>query len=131
MIMAISVTNNQIRDLLNRPKGLNEGTISEYITIRTNQVVKMARGTDYNVSTYAVSDAEKSDAIKYLVCCDCLRVLIDTAPMYVPENEFRQQDIRLRTQLETMQKQANEVLALIAEEGGTAFYTTQSSTRIE
>lgn len=129
--MAISVTNSQIRDLLNRPRGLTEGTITEYVTIRTNQVVKMARGTDYNVSVYAVSDSEKSDAIKYLVCCDCLRVLIDTAPMYVPDNKFRQQDIRLRTQLETMQKQADSVLALISEKGGTAFYTTKSSTRIE
>tara|TARA_R110000851_G_scaffold110632_1_gene233451 strand:- start:1663 stop:2052 length:390 start_codon:yes stop_codon:yes gene_type:complete len=129
--MAISVTNSQIRDLLNRPRGLTEGTITEYVTIRTNQVVKMARGAEYNVSLFAVSDAEKSDAIKYLVCCDCLRVLIDTAPMYVPDNKFRQQDIRLRTQLETMQKQADSILALISEKGGTAFYTTKSSTRIE
>ena len=129
--MAITVTNAQIRDLLNRPRGLSEGTITEYVTIRSNQVTKMARGTNYEVGTYAVSDAEQSDAVKYLVCVDCLRVLIDTAPMYVPENEFRQQDIRLRTQLETMQKEANKILALIAEKGGTAFYTTKSKTRIE
>jgi len=129
--MTISVSTSQIRDLLNRPRGLTEGTITEYISMRTNQVNKVSRNTDYNVGSSAVSDDNKSDAIKYLVCCDCLRVLIDTAPMYVPENEFRQQDIRLRTQLETMQKQANSLLALIAEEGGTAFYTTQSSTRIE
>ena len=129
--MAISVTNTQIRDLLNRPRGLGEATITEYVTIQSNRINKMARGTSYEVGTAAVTDAQKSDAVKYLVCCDCLRVLIDTAPMYVPENEMRQQDIRLRTQLETMQREANKILALIAEKGGTAFYTSQTVTRIE
>ena len=36
----MAVTSEQIRDLLNRPKGLNEATITEYIIIRTTQVTK-------------------------------------------------------------------------------------------
>ncbi len=40
----MAVTTSQIRDLLNRPRGLNEGTITEYITIRTAEVNKRLVG---------------------------------------------------------------------------------------
>ena len=127
----MAVTTAQIRDLLNRPRGLNDATISEYITIRTAEVNKVARNDSYNVGTNAVTDTLKESAIKALVCCDCLRVLVDTAPMYVPENEFRQQDIRFRSQLETMQKQADNLLSMIKEAGGSAFNSTQTGSRLE
>lgn len=128
----MAVTNTQIRDLLNRPKGLNEGTITEYVTIRTNQVAKLSRGDLYGVATAnQVSTALTDDATKMLVCVDCLRVLIDTMPMYVPENEFRQQDIRLQAQLGDFRKQAQASLDLIAEAGGTAFYITSMDTNME
>ena len=74
----MAVTSNQIRDLLNRPRGLNENTITEYITIRTAEVNKKARGSKYIDATNAVTDTLKESAIKFLVCMDCLRVLIDT-----------------------------------------------------
>jgi|TARA_Y100000033_G_scaffold48793_1_gene56134 hypothetical protein len=127
----MAVTNAQIRDMLNRPRGLNEATITEYVTIRTAEVNKVARGSSYNVADNAVTDTLKESAIKALVCCDCLRVLVDTAPMYVPENEFRQQDIRFRSQLDTMQKQADNLLSMIAEKGGSAFHSTQTGSRLE
>ena len=127
----MAVTNAQIRDMLNRPRGLNEGTITEYVTIRTAEVNKVTRGSSYNVGDNAVTDTLKESAIKALVCCDCLRVLVDTAPMYVPENEFRQQDIRFRSQLDTMQKQADNLLSMIAEKGGSAFHSTQTDSRLE
>ena len=34
----MAVTSEQIRDLLNRPKGLNEATITEYIIIRRYRI---------------------------------------------------------------------------------------------
>ena len=59
----MAITNptvSQIRDLLNRPRGLNDATISEYITIRSAQVSRMRRSaTLYGVSTAgAVTDTE-------------------------------------------------------------------------
>ena len=39
----MAVTTSQIRDLLNRPRGLNDGTVTEYITIRTAQVNKQVQ----------------------------------------------------------------------------------------
>ncbi len=129
----MAITNAQIRDLLNRPRGLNEGTISEYVTIRTAQINKEARsGTLYGVDpTNAVDTDLKETAIKYLVAVDCLRVLIDTMPSYVPENEFRQQDIRLNAQLRTMQRQADDMLEMVRAKGGTAFYVDKTNTRTE
>ena len=127
----MAVTTAQIRDLLNRPRGLNEGTINEYITIRTSQVDKITRSSTLYAITAGPTDAEKENAIKYLVAVDCLRVLIDTMPSYVPENDQRQQDIRLNAQLRTMQAQADDMLELIAEKGGTAFTVKKTSTRIE
>jgi len=126
----MAVTNAQIRDLLNRPRGLNEGTITEYVTIRTNQVTKAARGSLYDVAAAnQVTDAMKDDAVKFLTAVDCLRVMIDTIPSYVAENEQRQQDIRLRTQLVSMQEEAQATLDAIAGAGGTAFYVTKTRSR--
>ena len=51
----MAVTTAQIRDLLNRPRGLTEGTITEYITIRTAEVNKKVRGTKYIQSANAVT----------------------------------------------------------------------------
>jgi len=127
----MAVTTTQIRDLLNRPRGLNDATITEYLTIRTNLVDKMARSaTLYEIGTgNEVTSALKDDAVKFLTAVDCLRVMVDTIPSYVPENKQRQQDIRLRTQLSSMEKQAQESLDLIAEAGGTAFYITKTQSR--
>ena len=70
----MAVTTEQIRDLLNRPKGLNEATITEYISIRTTQVSKTARNNKFLAedSINVVTDAEKEAAIKFLTCTDCL-----------------------------------------------------------
>jgi len=127
----MAVTNAQIRDLLNRPRGLNDATITEYLTIRTNFIDKIARSTTlYEIgSANAITSALKDDAVKFLTAIDCLRVMVDTIPSYVPENKQRQQDIRLRTQLSSFEKQAQASLDLIAEAGGTAFYITQTQSR--
>ena len=132
-MVTITVTEAQVRDLLNRPRGLNSATVTEYITIRTNEVTKVARSSSlYGVgSANAVSDALASDAVKLLVCVDCLRVLVDTAPSFVPENKLRQYDIRFRSQLETFQKKANAALDLVSEKGGTAWYHSKTETRQE
>lgn len=129
----MAATTTQIRDLLNRPRGLNENTITEYLTIRNNLVDKIARSASlYGVSSgNAVTTALKDDAVKFLVVVDCLRVMIDTIPSYVPENQQRQQDIRLRAQLSSMENQAQVSLDLIAEAGGTAFYINKTATRQE
>ena len=96
----MAVTNDNIRDLLNRPRGLNDATITEYISIRTEQVNKSARNTAFLAADSAnvVTTAQKESAIKALVCADCLQVMIDTLPSYVNENEKKEQDIRLTAQ---------------------------------
>lgn len=126
----MAVTESQIRDLLNRPRGLNSGTITEYISMRTNQVNKVARSsTLYNISAdVAVTTANKEDAIKALVCLDCLQVLIDTAPSFVPENEFRQQDIRFNQQIAQFRRMARDFTSLIEEAGGSAFHIDTTNT---
>ena len=43
----MAVTTDNIRDLLNRPRGLVEGAISEYISLRTTQVDQIARNANY------------------------------------------------------------------------------------
>lgn len=127
----MAVTTSQIRDLLNRPRGLNEETISEYITIRTQEVTKKAR----SASLYGLGDStgvettETESAIKMLVACDCLRVMLDTIPSYVPENMQRQQDIRVRAQLARFEQRADELLAAISEAGGTAFAINKTDSR--
>ena len=127
----MTVTVAQIRDLLNRPRGLNDGTISEYITIRTEEVNRMRRSaTLYGLDDdTAVTDTQTESAIKFLVCVDCLRVMIDTIPMYVPEPEQRRTDIRLSAQLKSFEAQADRLLSQVAERGGSAFALDSSNTR--
>ena len=128
----MAVTTSQIRDLLNRPRGLVEGTITEYLTIRTAEVNKKARkatyvgGTTDNVPT----DTLKESAIKFLVAVDCLRVLIDTIPTFVPEKERGTTDIRFAAQLNSFQKSATQAMAAIEEKGGSAFKVKATKTRV-
>jgi hypothetical protein len=126
------VTTAQIRDLLNRPRGLNEGTISEYITIRTAEVNKKARAVDYvgGTADNVPSTTLKESAIKMLVCVDCLRVLIDTIPTFVPEKERGTQDIRFSKQLASFETSALEAIRAIEEKGGTAFNAKATATRV-
>lgn len=128
----MAITNDNIRDLLNRPRGLNEATITEYISIRTEQVNKSARNTAFLAtdSVNVVTTAQKESAIKALVCADCLQVMIDTLPSYVNENEKKEQDIRLTAQLRGFNKRGEEMLALISEVGGTAVKFSQTKTRL-
>ena len=127
----VAVTTSQIRDLLNRPRGLNEGTITEYITIRTAEVTKKARMTGYvGVTTNAPTDALKESAIKFLVCVDCLRVLVDTVHAVVPEKEKGTMDIRFAKQLSSFEKSAGEALRAIEEKGATAFVVKSTASRV-
>ena len=127
----MAVTTAQIRDLRNRPRGLTEATISEYITIRTAEVNKKARASGYvGVTTNAPTDALKESAIKFLVCTDCLRVLVDTIHAIVPEKEKGAQDIRFAAQLKSMEKQALEAIRAIEEKGGTASKVKATTTKV-
>lgn len=127
----MAVTSDNIRDLLNRPRGLNNATITEYITIRTAEVNKKARAADYvGVTTNAPTDALKESAIKFMVCVDCLRVLIDTIPAVVPEKEQGTSDIRFNKQLASFEKQAEAAMAAIEERGGTAFYVKGTTSKV-
>lgn len=105
--------------------------MNEYITIRSAQITRMRRSsTLYGVSAQgAVSDTECESAIKFLVCVDCLRVMIDTIPSYVPEAEQRRTDIRLGSQLKSFENQADLLLSQIAEKGGSAFVIDSSNSR--
>ena len=126
----MAVTTAQIRDLLNRPRGLNEGTISEYITIRTAEVSKKVRAVLFGVtSDNAPSTTLQESAIKFLVCADCLRVVIDTIPSWVPEKEQGTQDVRYNQQLKSFEKAALEAIRTIEEKGGSAFYSGKTETR--
>ena len=128
----MTVTTDNIRDLLNRPRGLNEATITEYISIRTEQVNKSARNNAFLAedSPNIVTTAQKESAIKALVCSDCLQVMIDTLPSYVNESDRKEQDIRLTAQLRGFIKRGEEMLALISEVGGTAVKFSQTKTRL-
>ena len=128
----MAVTATQIRNLLNNPRGLIQGTITEYITIRTNQVTKVARGSNYAVATAnVVTDDLKDDAIKMLVCVDCLAVLVDTIPTIYPPKEQGTQDIRFSKQLKHFEDRANEALELVAEKAGSAFVVDKTRSRLE
>jgi len=134
MVRKMAVTTTQIRDLLNRPRGLNEGTISEYITLRTNEVTKIARSsTLYGVaSANAVTTDLKEGAIKFLVCVDCLTVMIDTIPSYyTAEDEQKINDQRFREQLSFFKKRADEAVGIVAGGKGAAFYLDSTDTRVE
>ena len=117
----MTVTSDNIRDLLNRPRGLNEATISEYISMRTTEVNKKARGTEYlaSDSANAVTDAEKETAIKALVCMDCLLVLVNTVATFYPLDEQKAIDQRFQSQLKEFVKRSNDMLTMIADKGGT------------
>jgi len=97
------------------------------ITIRTNEVNKMARGTNYNVSS-AVDTDLKEGAIKMLVALDCLNILIDTVPTYYSEDQQSVYDRRFQQQIVTFQQRADEAVALIAEQGTATFATGSSKT---
>ena len=126
----MAVTSNTIRAILNRPRGLNEDTITELITIRTNQVNKMARGSLYGVGDYAVTDDLKDDAVKVLVCLDCLNILVDTVPTYYSESERSVYDRRYQQQILTYQQRADEALKLIAGNGASAFTIGNTTSRL-
>ena len=121
----MAITTDQIRDLLNRPRGLNEGTITELLTIRTNEVNKVARDSRYlpTDTTAAVTTDLKEGAIKMLV-------FIDTVPTYYSESERSVYDRRFQEQIKVYQKRADEALALISEAVGSAFATGKSKTRL-
>ena len=127
----MAVTTDNIRDLLNRPRGLNEATITELITIRTAQVDKMARGTNYGVSAAnAIDTTLKESAIKFLVCLDSLNILVDTVPSYYSEDMQSVYDRRFQQQIITYQQRADEAVTLIAEASGSAFATGSTKTRL-
>jgi len=126
----MAVTTDNIRDLLNRPRGLNEATITELITIRTAQVNKMARGSLYGVGSAAVDTTLKESAIKFLVCLDSLNILVDTVPSYYSEDMQSVYDRRFQQQIITYQQRADEAVALIAEASGSAFATGSTKTRL-
>tara|TARA_R110002020_G_scaffold29528_3_gene93046 strand:- start:4063 stop:4470 length:408 start_codon:yes stop_codon:yes gene_type:complete len=118
--------------MLNRPRGLNDGTITEYITIRTAEINKKVRAATYIGGTVAnvPTDALKESAIKMMVCADCLRVLVDTIPAWVPEKEQGTQDVRFNQQLKSFEAQALEAIRAIEEKGGTAFKVKATTTRV-
>ena len=129
----MTVTTSQIRDLLNRPRGLNEGTISEYITIRTAEVNKKARKVSYVGGSVnnVPDDTVKESAIKFLVAVDCLKVVIDTIPSWTKDkDEMQISDRRFADQLNSMQKSANDALKLIEEKGGSAFAVKTTKSRV-
>ena len=127
----MAVTNAQIRDLLNRPRGLNEQTITEYVSIRTAQVNKVARSAAlYEISTdNQITDALKESAIKFSVAVDCLNVLIDTVPSFFPQNEQGTNDQRYREQLRRFQAQADEMMAVIGDKGLATFHIKAMKTK--
>jgi hypothetical protein len=129
----MAITTDQIRNLLGRPKGLLADTINEYINMRTDEVDKVARTDLYLVdSTYAVTAAQKENAIKYLVCVDCLVVLIDTLPSaFNKADDARFYDRRFQYQIDVFKKRADDALALISEKAGRAFAVKSTSSRIE
>ena len=126
----MAVTSDSIRDLLNRPRGLNAATITELITVRTNEVNKLARGSLYGVGDNAVTTDLKEGAIKMLVCLDCLNILIDTVPSYYSESERSVYDRRFQQQVEAFQRRADEAVKLIQEAEGSAFVVKKTTSRL-
>jgi len=127
----MATTEAQIRDLLNRPRGLNTGMISEMLTIRNAEVDKVARGSRYGVATANQIDTTlKDSAVKMLVCMDCLAILIDTVPAYYSEKEQSVYDRRYQQQLITFEKRAQEALALVSDAGSATFATGKTKTRL-
>lgn len=129
----MAVTTTQIRDLLNRPRGLNEATISEYLTIRTAEVTKKARKANFvgGTTDNVPSDTLKDSAVKFMVCVDCLRVLLDSVPAIIDDEiQQRQMNQVYTKQLSSMEKAALEAIRAIEEKGGSAFKVKATSTRV-
>ena len=126
----MAVTTDNIRDLLNRPRGLNDATITEIITVRTAEVNKLSRGSLYSVGDHAVTTDLKEGAIKLLSALDCLNILIDTVPSYYSESERSVYDRRFQQQIEAFQRRADEAVALIREAEGSAFYIKRTTSRL-
>lgn len=127
----MTVTTDNIRDLLNRPRGLNEATITEYITMRTEEVNKVSRGSLYlaDDSTNAVTTAQKETAIKSLVCMDCLIVLVNTVATFYPQDEQKAIDQRFQEQLRAFKERSKELLSMVSGKGGTAFVVDSTNSR--
>ena len=125
------MTSTQIRDLLNRPRGLNTGTIDEYITIRNNEINKIARSTEYiaDDSANAISTTDKESAVKLLVCVDCLLVLIQTVPTVYPSDEQDANNIKFAAQLKSFRDRADKAVMLVSGSGKSAFATDKTNTR--
>jgi len=128
----MTVTTDNIRDALGRPKGLLTATINEYISLRTAFVDKVARDDAYlNDTTNAVTTAQKEVAIKALVAIDCLTILVDTVPSaYNNADDARFQDRRFQYQLDVFRKRANDALSMVADSGAKAFATSSTDSRI-
>ena len=128
----MAVTTDNVRDLLNRPRGLLEGTINEYISIRTLEINKTARSsTLFGVTAEnAVTTDLKEAVIKTRVAVDCLLVLIDTIPSYYTEEDGRYAEQRFREQLKEMSKRADDLYAQVREVGGTAFSVKSTTSRL-
>jgi hypothetical protein len=131
-LFSTNITVNSIRALLNHPRGLNSGTIIEYVNLRNTQIAKKSRKSNYVGvdSTNAPSTAEIETAVKMVVCVDCLRVLVDTIPAIVPDDEQKTADIRFGKQLASFQKQADDALGVIEEKGATAFYKKATAAKV-
>ena len=127
----MAITTDNIRDLLNRPRGLNDATIDEYISIRTAEVEKKARSTEYLAtdSANAITEAQREAAIKALVCSDCLLVLVNTVPSFYPADEQKAVDQRFQFQLKEFRQRADELLKMVSGKGGTAFVVDSTNTR--
>lgn len=126
----MAVTSDNIRDLLNRPRGLNDATITEMISLRTSEVNKVARGTLYGVGDSAVTTDLKEVAIKVLVALDCLNILVDTVPSYYSESERSVYDRRFQQQIVLYEKRADEALKMIKEGEGSSFRTKKTTSRL-
>ena len=128
----MTVTTSQIRDLLNRPPNLVEGTITEYITMRTEEANKIARTNSYGIgAANQVTTAQKEEFIKAAVCADVLVVLISTLPHHTMPDARTGTDDRFRRQLEHFQARAADLKTMIAEPNAAAFVVDSSATRQE
>ena len=128
----MTVTTAQIRDLLNRPPNLVEGTITEYITMRTEEANKIARTNTYGIGVdHVVTTANKEEYIKAAVCSDVLTVLVNTLPHHTMMDAKEGTDDRFRRQLEHFQLRASDLRTLIAEPNAAAFAVDSSATRQE
>ena len=81
----MAVTASSIRALLNRPRGLLDDTITEYISIRTLEVNKVSRSNIYGEGDHAVTTDLKEAAIKSLVALDCLETVLSFDYFSIPQ----------------------------------------------